>query len=365
MLLKELYSKEFYLHFCDMMEEVLPSFDRRKFLKQIFVSHWEEMELKQRMKHTSAVLRSMFPDDFRKSAGIISDTILLLQERGITGKGLEYMFLPDYIETYGIGDFQTSVKTMETVTTYTSCEFAVRPFLIRYGDRMMKQMERWSRHRNHHVRRLSSEGSRPRLPWAMAVPELKKNPRPVLPILENLKQDPSEYVRRSVANNLNDIAKDHPQLVVEMASRWKGISRETDAIIKHGCRTLLKQGHPHILRHFDLNNSKHFQLSDFKIHSLRIRSGATLEFSFSVRNGSNKPQNLRLEYAMYFLRQNGTHSKKVFKISERLPAGGEVVDVKRKYSFRPITTRRYYPGKHRISVIINGKESETKEFVLV
>ncbi len=348
-----------------MMEEVLPSFDRRRFMKSIFDSDWEEKELKQRMKHTSAVLRSMFPDDFRKSAGIITDTILLLQDRGITGKGLEYMFLPDYLETYGIGDFQTSVKAMEIVTTYTSCEFAVRPFLIRYGDSMIKQMERWSLHRNHHVRRLASEGSRPRLPWAMAVPELKKNPLPVLPILENLKQDSSEYVRRSVANNLNDISKDHPHLVMDIASRWKGLSKETDALIKHGCRTLLKQGHPKTLRHFGLNNSKHFQLSNFNIHSTKVKTGASLEFSFTVNNNSNKKQNLRLEYAMYFLRQNGSHSKKVFKISERIPDAGEVIDVVKKYSFKPITTRKYYPGKHMISVIINGKESALKNFVLM
>ncbi|MGY0037975.1 DNA alkylation repair protein [Pedobacter sp. NJ-S-72] len=133
------------------------------------------------------------------------------------------------------------------ITQFISCEFAVRPFLAKYGGQMMIRMEKWSLHESHKVRRLASEGSRSRLPWAMAVPGLKKDPSPILPILENLKNDPSEWVRKSVANNLNDISKDHPEIVIAIANRWKGLSKETDAIIKHGCRSLLKQGHAKIL----------------------------------------------------------------------------------------------------------------------
>ena len=136
--------------------------------------------------------------------------------------GLEHMFIPDYIEVYGIDHFDLSMKAFETVTQFVSCEFAVRPFFIRYGNQMVNQMKIWSRHKNESVRRLSSEGSRPRLPWAMAIPALKKDPSPILPILENLKNDPSEDVRRSVANNINDIAKDHPDIVMKLGQRLEG-----------------------------------------------------------------------------------------------------------------------------------------------
>ena len=139
------------------------------------------------------------------------------------------------------------MKAIEFITQFITCEFAVRPFLLKYGDKMMNQMRAWSLHKSHKVRRLASEGSRPRLPWAMAIPALKKNPMPVLTILENLKNDPSESVRRSVANNLNDISKDRPGMVLKIANAWKGQNKETDAIVRHGCRTLLKHGHPEVL----------------------------------------------------------------------------------------------------------------------
>jgi 3-methyladenine DNA glycosylase AlkC len=274
------------------------------------------------------------------------------------------MFFPDYIETYGINHFDISVKTIEQLTQFTSCEFAVRPFILQYGDKMIKQMLQWSQHKSHHVRRLASEGSRPRLPWAIALPELKKNPLPLLPILENLKQDNSEYVRRSVANNLNDIAKDNPAIVIQIAKKWKGISKETDAIIKHGCRTLLKKGHPEILKYYKLNDKADIGISGFKIKNNKVKIGDYLNFSFSLQNMEHIKQNLRLEYAIYYLLQNGAHYKKVFKISERQLKPGEKLSVEKRHSFKIITTRKYYPGLHKLSVIVNGQELKTGKFEL-
>ena len=154
---------------------------------------------------------------------------------------------------------------------------------------MMLQMLEWSLHESYKVRRFASEGSRPALPWAMAVPFLKKSPALILPILENLKNDPSEWVRRSVANNLNDISKIQPEIVLEIAASWKGISSETDAIIKHGCRSLLKQGHADILLHYALE-SKHIELDHFLITTPTVQIGDSLAFSFFVKNiGPIKP----------------------------------------------------------------------------
>jgi len=321
------------------------------------------MELKQRMKHTSYVLHQFLPADFSKAFPVLKRAIdqLLADQHG--ADGLAFMFLPDYIETYGIDDYKSSVTALEFTTQFVSCEFAVRPFLLKYSDKMIEQMKIWSLHSSARVRRLASEGSRPKLPWAMAVPALKKDPRPIIPILENLKADVSESVRRSVANSLNDIAKDHPEIVLEIAARWSGLSKETDAIIKHGSRTLLKQGNAGILSHYGLT-SNFIDIQDFIIKTPVVGIGENLEFSFNAHNQLNESRIVRLEYGIYYMKANGQLSKKVFKISERIFQANEKTLITRKQSFRLITTRKFYVGAHRLTVIVNGTEKAGGDFIL-
>lgn len=362
-LLKDIYSPAFYNSFCDVLIKTVPSFNKQRFIARIYQEGFEDKELKERMKHTTEVLHEFLPADYEQAIPLIKKTIDGLRRAGFR-EALEFIFFPDYLATYGLEHYETSVKALEFVTQFISCEFAVRPFILKYGDKMLQQMLTWSLHKNEKVRRLASEGSRPRLPWAMAIPFLKKDPSPILPILENLKQDPSESVRRSVANNLNDIAKDNPAIVVEIAAKWKGISKETDAIIKHGCRTLLKQGSKEILQHYGLT-SEHVTFSDFRILTPKVKTGDNLEFTFIIGNKHEAPQTIRLEYGVHYLKQNGTLSKKVFKISEKTYAPGEEVKIIRKQSFRLITTRVFYPGKHQLSIIINGAEYPAKAFELL
>ena len=361
--LKDLYSPTFYNRLADILAKVVPNFDQQLFIGRIYEDGFENKELKARMRHTSNVLHTFLPADYRNTARLIEQLLIHLRREKFGEDSLTFMFLPDYIEVYGLDDFEASVKVLELLTQFVSCEFAVRPFLLKYGDRMLEQMTVWSLHTHPKVRRLASEGSRPRLPWAMAIPALKKNPLPLLPLLENLKNDPSEYVRRSVANNLNDIAKDHPDVVLEIAARWKGHSKETDAIVKHGSRTLLKQGHAEILKHYGLQ-SENIQLSDFQILTPEVPIGDDLTFSFSVQNEAAIPQVVRLEYAVFYPRKNGTASKKVFKISERSFQPGEQVAIVRKQSFRLITTRTFYAGVHQLSIILNGEEKGRHDFLL-
>ncbi len=363
-LLKDIYSKDFYDSLCKTLGEVIPSFNKDKFIQQIFDGNWDSKELKQRMKHTSLVLHSVLPAEFASSVSLIEKIIKSLRQRNIKESSLAYMFLPDYIETYGINDYNASIELIEFVTQFTSCEFAVRPFIVKYGDKMLKQMQHWSLHNNHHVRRLASEGSRPRLPWAIALPKLKIDPAPILPILENLKNDPSEYVRRSVANNLNDISKDNPDIIISIAEKWKGHSKETDAIIKHASRTLLKQGSPVILKHFGLTGNANIVASEFNVITPGVNIGNSLEFYFSIQNTDSIPVYVRIEYGIHYLRNNGQHSKKVFKISERLLKPAEKINIHRKQSFKTITTRKFYAGQHKLSLIINGQEKGIANFEL-
>jgi 3-methyladenine DNA glycosylase AlkC len=362
--LKHIYSPAFYDRFSDFLATVLPSFDKQRFMAQICTAEFEQKELKERMRHTTKVLHNFLPADFSEAVPLIEKLITQFRRGSVGEDTLAFIFFPDYVEVYGLDDFDTSMKAIEFITQFITCEFAVRPFLLKYGDQMMAQMRTWSLHKNHKVRRLASEGSRPRLPWAMAIPALKKDPTPVLPILENLKNDPSESVRRSVANNLNDISKDHPGIVLQIANAWKGQNKETDAIVRHGCRTLLKQGHPDVLTLYSLV-SEHIHLSDFTLLTPTLKIGQSLEFSFSILNDNAAHQKVRVEYAVYYKRQNGQMSKKVFKISEREYAPDEQAKIVRKQRFVPITTRKFYAGTQQLSIIINGEEKQIVNFELM
>ena len=360
-LLKDIYSVGFYDRFAAVLLEVIPTFDKQRFIALTFTDGFENMALKARMRHNATVLHEFMPADYPAAAVIMEQLITRLRKQHFGEDSLAMMFLPDYIEVYGLDHFEHSVKALEFVTQFVSCEFAVRPFLLKYGDKMIAQMQAWALHKNYKVRRFASEGSRPRLPWAMAIPALKKDPSPVLVILERLRNDPSEWVRRSVANNLNDISKDHPAVMMTIARSWQGISKETDAIIKHGCRTLLKKGHAEILDHYGLE-SKNVTMNGFVVLTPNVKIGDGLEFAFSVSNDHSAAQTVRLEYGVYYNKANGQLAKKVFKISERIYQPGEKADINRKQSFKLITTRKFYSGKHQLSIIINGEEKEVKTF---
>lgn len=362
-LIKDIYSPAFYNKFADAVNFVVPSFNKEEFMLSILGNGFESMEWKDRMKHTTRVFHQFLNADFPEAVQLIRDIIGRIRTTGQAEGGLAHIFLADYIETYGLDDLENAVKAFEFITQFISCEFAVRPFIIKYGDQMINEMVSWSGHKNHHVRRLSSEGSRPRLPWAMAIPALKRDPEPILPILENLKKDPSEYVRRSVANSINDIAKDHPDVVISLARRWQGISKETDAIIKHGCRTLLKQGHTEILKQYGLESGR-IAVQDFRILTPDVKIGDSVEFAFSVINQNPLNHTVRLEYGIYYKKSKGHLARKVFKISEKVYEPNLTVNINRKQSFRLITTRVFHTGEHQVSIIVNGEEKGILKFNL-
>ncbi len=364
-LLKNIYSETFLNRFSVSLEQILPKFAKEAFVNDVISDNWEEKELKQRMKHIAAVLKTYLYNDYEKDVKTIIQIIHQLRKDGLKEESIEYMFFPEFIEMYGLDYFDISMNAIEEITQFTSCEFAIRPFIKKYPEKTMAIMLSWSNHSSHLVRRFSSEGCRPRLPWAMALPDLKLNPQPILPILENLKNDTSDFVRRSVANNLNDIAKDNPNTVIEIAKRWKGYNKETDWVVKHGCRTLLKKANNEILQLFGFENEVNCTITKFQIHSDTIKIGDNLEFSFEFINNTNKAQKLRVEYAIYYMKANDKWSRKLFKITENTYNNDVVYTFKRKQSFRNLTTRKHYSGNHKIAIIINGNEIAEKEFELL
>lgn len=372
---KYMYNEQFFDRFTKDLKLIIKDLDTREFISQIMDDEWENRELKQRVAHITTVLKKFLPENYKDAIVKILELLDHVQNTqpdfsiiddtkfGLT---LEYgAILDNYVEQYGLDDYETSVKAIEKITQFTSCEFVTHPFIIKYPDQMMAQMLVWSKHEHWGVRRLASEGCRPRLPWAMALPNLKKDPAPIIPILENLKNDPARSVRLSVANNLNDIAKDNPEIVIDLAKKWHGKSKEIDWVIKHGCRTLLKQGNPKILELFGLGSAENINIEGFQIMTPVVKVGNSLEFSFKLVNNNHEKNKIRLEYGLYYQKANGTLSRKVCKISEKEYAENSITYITRKHSFKVVTTRKFHPGLHQVAVIINGNEFEKHDFELV
>jgi 3-methyladenine DNA glycosylase AlkC len=362
-LLKNVYNPAFVKIFTAAVGAVLPGFNAAVFSRQIFAGNWEEKELKQRMRHIAATLQQHLPGSYGEQVPLLLKIVAQLESSGVKG-GFEYMFLPDFVEQFGVNDWQTSLNAMERITQFASCEFAIRPFLLHHQDEVMARMLVWSKHSHPHVRRFCSEGCRPRLPWAMAISALKKNPSPILPILENLKADESLFVRKSVANNLNDIAKDHPDVVAEVVIKWKGVSAETDWIVRHGCRTMLKKAHSSTYDLFDLSSTADCQLSNLKLSKHKLTIGDRLQFSFDLKTGE-KPVKLRLEYAVYYVKANGNWSRKIFQLSEKIFEPRQKIFFQKEQRFQDFTTRKHYPGQHKLAIVVNGKEVTEESFMLL
>jgi 3-methyladenine DNA glycosylase AlkC len=364
-LLKNNYNAAFFERLTRSIEIAVPSFKKKDFLKSIFSKDWEQKELKERMKHISLALKTHLKQpSYSKEISALKKIISQLRLNNAHEQGFEYLFFPDFIEQYGIDDFDTSIKAIEFVTQFVSCEFAIRPFIVKYPEKSMAQMYVWSTHKHPSVRRLSSEGSRPRLPWAMALPQFKKDPGPIISILENLKADSSEYVRRSVANNLNDISKDNPNTVVDLATKWNGTNDYTNWIIKHGSRSLLKQARPEILNLFGLSSKTKCEIENFKIKNKTIHIGEYLVFSFELITHEQHPSKLRIEYAVYYMKSNGKQNRKLFKITENTFEPNKTHSIQKKQSFQDFTTRKHYRGAHAVAIVINGVEFESLSFQL-
>jgi 3-methyladenine DNA glycosylase AlkC len=362
--LKNVYSPAFIDSLTASLKQVYPSLNQKAFVKAVFTSDWEKKELKQRMKHLAHALQQFLHQDYPKDITTIIEWVHLLKSNIERHQSFEYLFLAEYVKIFGQEDITLSMKAIEEITQYTSCEFAIRPFLIKHPEKVMKYMLKWSIHKNVNIRRFSSEGCRPRLPWGMAIPAFKKDPALILPILENLKNDDSEYVRKSVANNLNDIAKDNPDVVVGIIKKWKGKSKNTDWIIKHGARSLLKKAHPEVLGLFDLNTRVSCSVLNLKLNKKNVALGETLSFSFELHTDVKKETRLRIEFAVYYAKAGGKISRKLFKITENTFPGSGITTFNKKLSFKDLTTRKHYSGKHKLAIVINGNELADQDFVV-
>jgi len=353
------------------LERQLSTFDRTLF-EQSILNDLDGLELKARAQLIADHLHAVLPEDHEVRYKIILDMLHPADDinggqqsdaEGICGWGM--MPLGLVVGQHGLVAFEASLLLLKEMTIRFTSEFDVRYFLLADQQRALDIMQGWIKDPNEHVRRLVSEGTRPRLPWAMQLPSLRADPSPVLSLLEALRDDKEEYVRRSVANHLNDIAKDHPDLVANIAKQWmENADANRSRLVRHACRSLIKQGHTGALEAFGLNPPE-LQLRKFSIENKQVIFGTGLNFCANIISTSKKPQNLIIDYVVYFLKANNQQSAKVFKWKKLTLDVGESVSMKKVHPIRPITTRRYYEGTQALALRINGKDFGFVEFELI
>ena len=353
----QMFQRPFFERLCDSIKKEYPQFSKDVFFGHLYDKDWDNKALKERMYHVSRSLHKCLPADYGEALAILSKICHRFN-------GFDAMIFPDFVEQFGQGHYGLSIDALERFTQFSSAEFAIRPFILKHPVKTMRKMLSWSQHGNHHVRRLSSEGCRPRLPWAIALPDFKKDPALIFPVLENLKSDPSLYVRKSVANNLNDITKDNPDAVLARLSSWEvGAGKETRWIIKHALRGLIKAGHPGALKLLGYKPVK-VGFDNFKLGSGKIKLGDSLTFSFQLYNQSKQKYNLMVDFIVHFVKSNGTTAPKVFKLNTITLKPGEMETITKSHPIKPITTRKYYPGQHKLAIQVNGKVVGEKPFQL-
>lgn len=355
-LLKDIYTIEFLNHFGDKMHNAYKDFDKKQFMDSVLAHPWDALPLKARIHRIAEILGEYLPKRFEDALHILFS----INESCI---GFPYLFFPDFVAIYGQHDkhFELSMNALERFTQQSSSEFAIRPFLLREPERVMEYMTKWSLHPNEHVRRFSSEGCRPRLPWGTSLPMFKKDPLPVFKILENLKKDSSLYVRKSVANNLNDITKDNPDAVLEIAQRWIGKNSNTDWILRQGCRTLIKKANPKAMELFGYTNFSAekplFKNSTLSVQPEKIHIGDSCELTYSLNIEWSTLAHIRLEYGIDFIKSNGKPSRKLFLLCDKTVSSDAHLNGTRIHSFANLTTRKHYPGIHQIVLLVNGQEA--------
>lgn len=364
-LLKDAYTPELLETLANDLQAHCAGFDKTGFLSAIFNQAWLNLSLKQRSNHLTEQLKHFLPADYSAALHCIIEVAPHYQ-------GMEFSFFPEFVSTFGLEeDFDLNMLALSYLTEFSTAEFAVRPFIEQDPARMLAQGMIWAKSDNEHHRRLASEGFRPRLPWAHQLKLFKLNPRMLLPVLETLKTDESLYVRKSVANCLNDISKDHPELLKDLTQKWQRLpKRKKDAtinpstqwILKHANRTLLKSSDDMALKLFGFDEHEHLKIRVFTADK-QLSIGDLLAFEFDIASKKALGK-LRVEFEITFVKARGKTSSKRFFISE----SEETVrkkSFKKSFALVQRTTRKLYPGQHTLSILVNGQIIKSHAFKLL
>lgn len=353
------------------LQRAWPGFDRPRFEQQA-LHGLEDLEMKARAMQVADALEATLPHDFDHAASVVEAALA----PAATGDELGFAISPaglagwigwplgEFIARRGLDDPGRGLAALHALTQRFTGEFAIRPFLVHHPDFTLATLTGWLRDPSPHVRRLVSEGSRPRLPWGLQIKQLIRDPRPTLPLLRALQDDPSAYVRRSVANHLNDIAKDHPSIVADwLEAHLPDADAQRRQLLRHASRTLLKQGDRRVLSAWGLGQPLAGS-ARLRLSGPRLNVGDRLALSLTLVSESDRMQPLAVDYVVHHVKANGSTSPKVFKGWKLELAPREEKVLTKQHSLKPVTTRTYHRGRHRIDIQANGTVIASGEFVL-
>lgn len=349
-----------------MISRAWHAFDQEAFLKDA-LHGYTSLELMPRGRWIAQALHRHLPQDYEAALAVLIDSIgPKLDGTGDFGMA-SFFYLPHtcFVAAYGLDHFEVSMRAQYELTQRFTAEFSIRPFLERHPQATLSRLKDWASDPSPHVRRLVSEGTRPRLPWAPRLPAFQQDPQPVLALLELLKDDPELYVRRSVANSLNDIGKDHPLLLVETARRWLvDAPDERRWLVQHALRSAVKRGEAGALGVLGFGGSAMVSVSGARIAPQRVVMGGAVTIAFDVRNTESRPQRVLVDLRVHFVKANGKSSPKVFKLKVLDLQPKTTVRLSKTISLAAMTTRKHYPGVHRVEVVTNGTTQALGQFEL-
>lgn len=369
---KNLLGAELVRDAASHLARVLPRFDAKRFMRQA-CDGLEALELKARALHICSALESTLPSDFLVAADALEAALappLPLDapvEPSATGNGLSGWILwpvGEFVARHGQTHPERALRVLHALTQRFTAEFAIRPFIVRHPALVFATLQRWVLDESAHVRRLVSEGTRPRLPWGTRLKGLVDDPSPTLPLLRALQDDPSASVRRSVANHLNDISRDHPEIVTQwLRTHLVDAPTQRLALLRHASRSLIKSGHPEALEVWGVGRAFDGKAT-LQTAPARATLGGTLTMALRLQSTCRQPQKLLIDYVVHHVKAHGGTTPKVFKGWQvTLPPLG-VATLTRRHSLRPVTTRRYHAGRHGVVVQINGQAVATSSFSL-
>jgi 3-methyladenine DNA glycosylase AlkC len=352
-----MFNTAFYRQLGEAFAKADRNFHPDKFVKEV-TAGLPELSLNQRMRNTSVVLHKHLPYAYKKQVELCRKVIPDVQ------RGYVSLVFPDFVGLYGREDFDTSLDALKYFTSFGSSEFAIREFLKKDFKKTIRVMEKWAEDKDHHVRRLASEGSRPRLPWSFKLDEVIRNPKATASILEKLKADPELYVKKSVANHLNDISKDNPDYMLTTVKAWDKTNVNTAWIVKHASRSLIKKGNVDSLSVFDFEKNVKVRIANFKLGKSKLKLGDTLAFEFDMVSEKKTSQKLVVDYVIHYVKKGGELSPKVFKLKELMLHPGKTEHLQKSQVLKDFTTRKHHAGKHVVEIQVNGKVMGEKEFIL-
>ena len=362
-----LFNKDKVAYLAGLFADADRSFDADGFQAAV-MSRMLDLELKDRIFWIAEVLGDHLPRDFMQAVAVIENALPPPLDPTLSDDDFgDFIFAPlgEYVAAHGIEDHRDrALDALERITQRFSMEWPIRPFLNRWPEETLGRMRAWAGHDNYHVRRLVSEGSRPKLPWGTAV---KINYREGLALLDLLYADPTRFVTRSVANHLNDVTKKDPALVLDTLARWKVEGRQTpkelEWMTRHALRTLVKQGDPAAMEHLGYPANPPVEVETLTIAPGTVAIGGTAEITIVLRAGADT--RVIVDYAMHFRKANGSTAPKVFKVADRALAAGETVTLAKRHRFKgDATTFKLYPGAQSVEVQVNGKRLARAAFEL-